>query len=234
MKIKLMSFNTQHCKNYLEQKIDFDIMAKTVLSLGADFVGLNEMRGAGEDAEYTAQTETLAALTGMENYYFAKAIDVPDGGPYGNAFISKLAITEVENIPIPDPVVKKYDGYYESRCLLRAKLECGLTVLVVHMGLNPDERESAVKTVIENMPKEKCILMGDFNAEPDDCILDPIRALMRDTAELFDEEKKSFPSDKPRMKIDYIFATRDVKVLSADIPAAVASDHRPYIAEIEI
>ena len=57
---------------------------------------------------------------------------------------------------------------------------------------------------------------------------------MFDTAELFTENLLSCPSDIPTMKIDYIFTSHDLKVLSADIPADVVSDHRPYIAELEI
>ena len=44
----------------------------------------------------------------------------------------------------------------------------------------------------------------------------------------------SWPVDEPTMKIDYIFTSRDLNVLSADIPADVVSDHRPYVAEIEV
>ena len=82
--MRFMSFNTQHCRNYLTGEIDFDIMAKAILDCGADVIGLNEMRGEGPDAGYTAQMERLAALTGM-HYVFAPAIYVPRKGPYGNA-----------------------------------------------------------------------------------------------------------------------------------------------------
>ena len=75
--------------------------------------------------------------------------------------------------------------------------------------------------------------MGDFNVTPDNEILNPIREKMVDTAKLFDCEKKSWPSDKPRVKIDYIFVSPDIKIISADIPEIVASDHRYHIAEIE-
>jgi endonuclease/exonuclease/phosphatase family metal-dependent hydrolase len=34
------------------------------------------------------------------------------------------------------------------------------------------------------------------------------------------------------MKIDYVFVTPDLKVVAADIPAIVASDHRPHTAEL--
>jgi endonuclease/exonuclease/phosphatase family metal-dependent hydrolase len=107
-------------------------------------------------------------------------------------------------------------------------------VLVSHFGLNPDEQELAVRTVLENKAEQKCILMGDFNMQPQDPILQPIFAKMKDTAVCFTGEKFSFPSDAPNKKIDYIFVSRDVEVLAADIPDIVASDHRPHTAEIEI
>ena len=39
--MKVMSFNTQHCLNYLERKIDFQVMADAINRCGADIVGLN-------------------------------------------------------------------------------------------------------------------------------------------------------------------------------------------------
>jgi endonuclease/exonuclease/phosphatase family metal-dependent hydrolase len=76
--------------------------------------------------------------------------------------------------------------------------------------------------------------MGDFNVTPDNDLLKPIRERMRDTAEFFNEEKFSYPSDNPNRKIDYIFVSNDIEIVTADIPPIVASDHRPHIAEINI
>ncbi|MBQ1985276.1 MAG: endonuclease/exonuclease/phosphatase family protein [Clostridia bacterium] len=231
--MKIMTFNTQHCKNYLEQKIDFQIMADVIRNSGAEVIGLNEMRGKGEDPEYDRQMEILSELTGIEYYYFAKAIDVPNMGPYGNGLLSKCPIISAETVPIPDPVPQEGFRNYETRCVLKVKLENGLTVLVTHFGLNPDEQENAVETILGILEDEKCVLMGDFNVEPDSEILRPIRACMKDTAEKFDREKLSFPSDSPEIKIDYIFATPDIEIITADIPEIVASDHRPHTAEID-
>ena len=232
--MKIMSFNTQHCLNFLEQKIDYDIMAKAILDVGADIVGLNEMFDGGENAKYTYQTKELSNLTGIENYYFAKAIDDWDG-PYGNGFLSKIPFKSVETIKIPDPNPKRVEGgYYETRCLLKAELQNGLLVLVTHFGLCIDEQENAVKTILEHVRDEKCILMGDFNVTPDNELLAPIKAKMKDTSTGFCENKLSFPSDNPRIKIDYIFVSPDIEVVNADIPKIIASDHRPHIAEVKI
>ena len=232
--MKVMSFNTQHCMNYVTKEIDYQIMADAILQCGADIVGLQEMRYEDPESNFTRQTEKLAELVGMEHFYFAKAVNIwDDDGWFGNGFISRIPIVEAQTIPIPDPVEKSGDQLYETRCILKAKLENGFTVLCTHFGLNDDEQINAVKTVLESLENEKCILMGDFNVRPENDVLLPIRACMKDTAELFSEELLSFPSDKPNRKIDYIFVSEDVKVLEADIPAIVAADHRPHTAVIE-
>jgi endonuclease/exonuclease/phosphatase family metal-dependent hydrolase len=231
--MKIMSFNTQHCANYVTKRIDYPIMAKAIKTCFADIVGLNEMRDKGEREDFDAQTAELARLTGLEHYYFAKAIEWRGSNPYGNGLLSRYPIISAETIMVPDPAEKKYSGHYETRCLLKARLECGITVLVIHFGLNPDEQKNAVDTVLEHLEEEKCVLMGDFNVTPDNDILAPIRARMKDTADAFGGQLLSFPSDEPTMKIDYIFVSPDIEVREADIPAIVASDHRPHTAEIE-
>lgn len=236
MNITLMSYNTQHCLNYVSRQIDFDIMADTIKKCGADIIGLQEMFDLGETEEFTAQTAVLAEKLGFY-HYFAEATKLEKGKyPYGNGLISRYPILSAETVIIPDPAVRTGKRYYETRCVLKAKIDVagGLDVLVTHFGLNPDEQENAVNTVIANLPEEKCVLMGDFNVRPENEQLAPIRERLYDTAELFDSPKGSWPSDEPRGKIDYIFTTRDLKVNSADVPAIVSSDHRPHLATIEL
>ncbi len=240
--MKIMSFNTQHCLNYVTQEIDYPKMAEAIKECGADIVGLNEMHGEGVHFEYVDQTKILSELTGIENYYFSKATDIYDDdtgeleGPFGNSLLSKYPILSVETIPIPDPENPSGDDLYETRGLLKAKLSNGYTVMVTHFGLNHDEHLNAVKVITDNLENEKCILMGDFNVEPSNSVIDPIREKMVDLAELFCPDKLSFPSIDPYKKIDYIFVSPDLKdnVVSADIPDIVAADHRPHICEINI
>ena len=235
MKIKLMSYNTQHCLNYVTRKIDFDIMADTIKRCEADIIGFQEMRDQSRDPAYEAQTKIIAEKLGYRYYYFAEAIRFGGANPYGNALISRYPILSAETIRIPDPDPKKYDGYYETRCLLKATIDVGsdLHVLVSHFGLNPDEQENAVETVVSHIPEDRCVLMGDFNMEPDNPILQPIMQKLCDTAQYFSSPKLSFPSDSPRKKIDYIFVSKDVNVSCADIPEIVSSDHRPHVVTIE-
>lgn len=226
--MKIMTFNTQHCLDYKAGVVDYELMARTIRDEGAELVALNEMFNGGIFCE---QTRELSALTGLKHHYFAQAI-IDRDGPYGNGLLSSVPFKSVETIIIPDPSPKREGGWYETRCLLKARLENGLLVLVTHFGLEPDEQRNAVKAVLEHIEPTMCVLMGDFNITPDNALLDKIREKMVDT--LHGTDLKSWPSDEPRLKIDYIFTTPDIKVIRADIPPIVASDHRPHIAEIQL
>lgn len=238
MQIKLMTFNIQHCNNYKTGEIDFSLFVGALSAFGADIVGLNEVRGKGASEDYADQTAILAEGAGYPYHYFAKAIDFGGVNPYGNAILSRYPIISADTIPIPDPIPHGYNGYYETRCAARAVVDVGdgegLTVLAAHFGLNPDERENARDTILANLEPKRCVAMGDFNSTPDDPIIAPIFRQMTDAATAFDGEKLSFPSDKPEMKIDYVFVTPDIKVVEADVPAAVISDHRPHTATLEL
>ncbi|MBQ2324900.1 MAG: endonuclease/exonuclease/phosphatase family protein [Clostridia bacterium] len=235
MKLNIVSFNTQHCMNYVTRQIDYEGVAKLIKELDADIVGLNEMRGEGDLPGYEAQMEKLAELTGY-HYFFAPAIMMGGTSPYGNGLLSRYPIKQAEKIMIPDPTEKTGKSYYETRCIIKAVIDVaeGLTVIVSHFGLNDDERFNAVNTLLPALEDKKCVFMGDLNTTPEDPVLDGIRARMLDTAEVIGEDKLSFPSDKPVEKIDYIFTSRDIEVTYADIPEKIVSDHRPYIVKVNI
>ena len=169
--MKIMTFNTQHCLNYTTQEIDFSVMAEAIKICDPDIVGLNEMRGLGEEKGFEEQVEILASLTGFKYYYFGEAIKVRGNNPYGNGILSKYPFKSIEKIMIPDPQIKTGERHYETRCIVKAFLDNGVSVLVSHFGLNRDEQKNAVKTVLENLETEKCILMGDFNLRPESEIL---------------------------------------------------------------
>ncbi len=231
--MRIMSFNTLFCTNYFTKEIDFNAMAEVIKKCNPHIVGLNEMYGKSCMEEYDSQTEKLSALSGLPYFEFAEACTLEEG-TFGNGFLSKMPYISAEVIPVPEEEIKTGDQLYESRCLLKMRYDDGLTVLVIHFGLNKDEHIHAVNTVLENLEDEKCILMGDFNVTPDKEVLKPIQERMTDTADFIQMPCLTFPSDNPFKKIDYIFVSKDIKVISADIPYIAVSDHLPCIAEIEI
>lgn len=227
MTIKFMSYNVLHFKNVNTDEIDYDAYANYIKESGADIVGLNEI--------YSGQEKELAQRLGFYSYFAYGYLE--DSRPFGNGIVSRYLLTDCETIVIPDPEVKKYDGYYEPRCVLACKVQTGegaLNVNITHFGLNPDEQENAVETLAGLIHQKNYILAGDLNVKPDNGILKIFKEALCDSEMYFDGEKFSFPSDEPNRKIDYIFAGAGVKIISSDIPAVVISDHRPITAQIEI
>ncbi|MBQ6119066.1 MAG: endonuclease/exonuclease/phosphatase family protein [Clostridia bacterium] len=236
MVIKAVTFNIQHCAVFPTGKIDFDAFAEKILSFDADIIGLNEVRGAGVREDYQAQAEILAKKTGYQ-YYFAKATDVDGANPYGNAVLTRLPVKSFETVPIPDPDPHGYDGYYETRCLLKMTLaNPAVTCFITHFGLNPDEQENALRTVLDNLGDGNTVLMGDLNVTPDSPVLARLREHMADAATAAEPGAAllSFPSDKPDRKIDYIFTKGNVTVRSCRNVSGVLSDHLPLEAVMEI
>lgn len=232
--MKIMTFNIQHCQSFLTKEIDYELFGRVLRERDADVVGINEIYSGGEESRYGNQVARLAELGGFGYSFFAKAILVKGISPYGNALLSKVPIVEAEVIPVPDPEERRGTAHYESRCLLKARLENGLWVMVLHMGLNPEEQERALRTVLSNLEEKNCVLMGDFNVKPDHPLIAALGEKLTDASCRFSVPLLSFPSDKPDRKIDYIFATPDVEILSADIPDIIASDHRPHTAQIQL
>lgn len=238
--MRIMTYNIQHGRDHHTPDRDNILLsqiADVIRELDPVFCTLNEVRNEGKLPDYTNQAKAIGDALGW-HHYFAEAIRFDGDNPYGNAIVSKYPIVEAETILIPDPAVKKYDGYYETRCVLKAVLDMEgkpFTVFTAHFGLNPDEAENAVNTVLTEV--RKCntpfCLQGDFNLQPDSPLLRPIFEELVDTACAGFGPMFTFSSDDPFEKIDYIFVSKDVNVLSADAPVVIASDHTPFIADID-
>lgn len=243
--LRVMTYNIQHGHVHLSAKpgdeIDLTKVGDVIRKVGADIIGLNEVRGngGGSNKGYTAQAEFLANYLGF-HCYFGRAICF-GGGPYGNAILSRWPIVEAKVIRIPDPVDPKVcKGYFEPRCIVRCEVEVpfgsNLAVYSTHFGLNPEEAEHAVTTAVTVLMDEHLphVLMGDFNLTPDSPMLAPLYRTMNATDELIPEgERMTFPSHAPECKIDYIFTSRNIKPVCAKAEQVVASDHCPVWADLE-
>ena len=235
MELRIVTYNVQHCLNYHGGEIDYDAVADTIKRMDPDVIGLNEIRGVGAGEGYDNQTARLADRANYPYCYFARAIDFADG-PYGNAILSRYPIISAQTVLIPDPEVHAYKGYYETRCVLKATLDVpgGLQVCVSHFGLNLDEKENAVRTALSLAEDSRFLLMGDFNATPEDPVLAPLKARLQETEAMLSGPRETYPSDAPRAKIDYIFASPDVDILSAEVLPFETSDHRPLMTHIRL
>ncbi|MBO4884449.1 MAG: endonuclease/exonuclease/phosphatase family protein [Clostridia bacterium] len=233
MKITAMTYNICSGHNLArEQNIEF--AAEVIRSVQPDLCGVNEVRAFTADAPYD-QADALGRLTGFYPV-FGKSIDVA-GGAYGNAFLTRHPLISREVTDIPDRFVEG-ERRVEHRTLLRCVLRLNgapVTVLQTHFGLTDAEKRSAVETAVSLVrgdPDAPLIFMGDLNMEPGDPILAPLLDALHDTAGRSDDVK-TFPSDQPTVKIDYILHSRQFRTLSLRSMDTQNSDHRPLIAELE-
>ena len=243
MELRVMTYNILHGMDYplwrTEKRavIDLSKTAEVIRGVGADICGLNEVRGAGLTAEYTAQADAIGGYLGF-HHVFGRSIYVGGTEPYGNGLVSRYPIASSEVIPIPDPIVdgRVPDGV-ESRSVLRCTFDFAggkhLTVLATHFGLSLPERENAAALCRKLLETEEnpTILLGDFNSTPDEGILWRLR---RDYRSVGDFRKCTFPTDKPNIRIDYIFLNDRVALRRHGIGPTSASYLLPVWADVQI
>ena len=125
------------------------------------------------------------------------------------------------------------DAYYETRSMINAKINIDdkqYNVFVSHFGLAKTEQINAINTLKENINGlDSVIFMGDLNMEPNNDNIKEISKLLN----TYNTVKKSFPSNDPKIRIDYIFLSRDIKCLKSEVLDVVFSDHLPVVAIIE-
>ena len=236
MKLKVMTYNIFSGRT-LDGSYDLEGKIETIREVNPDILGLNEVHLNTRHSNFTSQTDTLGDALDMPHRFFARAID-HNGGQYGIALLSRYPILSCECVPIPD----SYDeqgNHPESRVHICATIDVNgktIQVLTSHYGLSQAEQEHAVAETLRlkdaSLPT---IFMGDLNAQDTDAVMAPLFANFQDAAcSLTGPDKLTFRSDKPTIRIDYIFHTPEFMVENVKVLPSTASDHRPVFAELEV
>lgn len=238
MEFKVMTFNIQHGRNHnlAGDNIELQLIADTAKTEAPDIIGFNEVRKGIDDIKtpkYANQPEILASK--LNGYCrFAKAIEPKHDHCYGNAVFSKAPFESFEVIDIPNPTERIEGYYYESRNVTKSVIGIDgelVTVLTSHFGLAPNEQENAVKTVLSlvSQVNTPLIFMGDLNMTPDNPLIGQLSKYFIDAHKIICKDEPTFPSDSPKIRIDYIFY-KGLKLLDAETVHKVSSDHFPITA----
>lgn len=235
MKIKLMTFNVMHFENIKTKLIEYDKIIKLIKDNDIDIIGLNEVFGKGYDKNISMDQASYIANKLGYYCYFGKATYI-NFHKYGNAIISKYPLIDPQTYIIPTPFIKKGNKLYEKRCIIKTKIDIDglLNVCICHFGLNEDEQIRALTKLYSLIDNNRFVMMGDFNIEPNNIILEPLRQTLTDTSSISKEELRTFPSMNPNRKIDYIWVSKDVNPLASYTVDDIISDHKPIITEIEL
>ena len=163
---------------------------------------------------------------------------------FGNAILSKYKIVESKIHEL---------SHEKRRVAVQADIQIGNNILhafSVHLQHNHLEQADQQISGIQNkqadnlfrlLPREKVIVMGDFNALSESYPVKKIKDVLRDadngnglTWSVYPEGCSICLVQKIQYKLDYIFTSKDLKTSSFEVGDSRGSDHLPISAIIEI
>lgn len=248
MKLVLGTYNIQHCgdnsiRTGEDLPVNMENTASMLNEMNCDIFGLNEVYEKGPGEEFCSQAKKLSELTDREHFVYGQGKEFEWGDIIGNAVFSRFPIVETELIPVPAPAEEERrpgeNDWYEDRVIVKATVDVGrkITFFSTHFGLNRQEKERMVAKLAELLDAEEypCVLCGDFNERPHSEVLKPIYDRMKSAADVMGAtDVLTWASFAPQVTIDYIFVSKEFKVLSYQVPERIVSDHRPVRAEAEL
>ena len=243
-RIKVMSWNVlykEKADNILSliKKFDPDILC-------CQEITINSHINSGRDIP-----QELGNIIG--NYTYRQTLPDLYGHPtsMGNAIFSKFPIVK-DRWAFVRRAGSSINILSQDRIYLEVNLKINNQLLIVgttHLSFIPwfiesparnKEADRLIQEISSN--KNKFILAGDLNSTPSS---NTIKKLEKRLKSAGPEHTENSFSTKPfalagfevwglDWRLDYVFTTRDIKVISSKIVKTKYSDHLPIIAEIEI
>lgn len=242
--LRVLSYNIRIGRG-MDNVADLKRTAEVIRRLNPDLVALQEVDMKTNRSSGVDQAAELGKLTGMQAF-FCKALDLP-GGQYGEAVLSRLPVEDTTCYPLPNSKDRESRSALEVRVRLsgegtgtdgpRCRTICFIGTHLDHLK-DPTDRirqTAALAHLATPGDAVPVILAGDFNDQPGTAALVSLGGNWLDTT--MADPRPTFPSDKPDIRIDYVFA-RPVnrwRLISASvIEEPIASDHRPVLAVLEL
>ena len=247
--MRVVTWNIRHALGN-DGYVDLERIVAVISECEPDIVGLQEVDRLWSRSAWADQTAWLANSLGMSGVFGANLFP-SEGGEYGTAILSRWPFTESANHPLPSR------SGLESRGRLVAQIHGpdGQRVQVecthLHWGghqrpvLGVIERhDQATALVGAERPAElPIVLLGDFNAQPEDRELEPLREAFTDAWAAIHPSEPGFtipshPTEPPDRRIDYLWLSAGIRCLGIEVVdtavSRMASDHYPVIADLEL
>lgn len=198
-----------------------------------DVVLLQEVDDGRRGSGNQRQAELLGRMTDMSWVYGGNQ-QRPDGGPIGNAILSKYPVVEWENIALPRA------GGKQSRGLLHAVLDVKGTEISFYSthfdhksaGARLAQARAAVAQFAKD-PRPK-IMGGDLNSRPGSPPLSVLRSSgLGDAWAVGTGSGFSAPARRPRFRIDFLLHDGWFRPLQTVVLSSAVSDHRAVWTRIE-
>lgn len=226
--IKVASYNIRRALGMNDKK-DLQAVYRVIREIEPDIIALQEVEM--QPGKLTKrQAHELAALLQMDYVY--QPVHRLTFGSVGNAVLSRYPILNHTKHILPDS--------RDERGCLQANIKLNDTTVNIfnmHLGLNQVSRYRHLKYIILPLIQATAspsILLGDLNATPRMREIHMLSGFLHDTF-LHNSGLigNTFPSDTPRVRIDYIFINHHCECLGFRIIKAAASDHLPVTAIVK-
>lgn len=228
--LRILSYNTRHGLG-MDGTLDLERIGRLIDGVAPHLVALQEIDRLVERTGFVDQANEYGDLTGMASL-FGDFMEF-QGGHYGMALLSRLAIVSSTNHRLPDGA--------EPRTALTATVQLpntGREVVFsgIHFYSTEEERLAQATSLRDVLAEEDdiVILAGDFNSLPGSTVMEFLEADWAITQK--EGLSFTFPADEPAREIDFIlvrpkdgFRILEHRVLDED----VASDHRPIFLVLE-
>ncbi len=235
-----MTYNIHHGVG-TDKRLDLSRISEVIRKSDADIIALNEVdKDFSRRSGYEDQITLLADELNM-NKAFAPSVSIKTNGSsvkqYGNALLSRYPIIRQEVFHF-----NFVAGLVEGRSLLHATVEVNnkpIKIYVTHLSINPylhNLQTNYIKQAIHNQ-SDPFILMGDWNMRPGSRSWKKMHHTYKDVwYQVHHKGGYTYPSHRPRIRLDYIFVNRRMEVVDAEVMNDIpqASDHLPLRAQLRI
>ncbi len=239
-RLRLLSFNiqtgidTSHLRHYVtrswqhvlptrRRQRNLDKIADFVKNF--DIVGLQEVDGGGMRSNNIVQTEYLARNAGFKYWYNQINRRVGRLALHSNGLLSRMKPSEIMDLKLPGipgrgVLLVRFGDSAQSLHICIAHLALGRRARLKQIGF--------VSRLVGDLPS--LILMGDLNFESNSPEMDALISQTRLAYPI--SELKTFPSWRPRRRLDHILATPELSIQNIRVPRFACSDHLPVAMEI--
>lgn len=241
--IKLLSLNIEYCasitKGYWQYVTSLwkyiiphsfnaiNRISKVINYSNADLCTFMEIDGGSFRTMNGNYLKKLTNKTTLKKYQFFPVRHLFKLTNQGNGILTRYDITSTDNIRL------KTNG--ENRCLSASRIDFNgrkINVLTTQLALGRISRVQEILQIAEYIKnlKEPIILTGDLNTSNES----ELEIILESGLKRL-ETTKTFPSWKPKRRIDYVFYSKEFEVVNYYvIDDLKISDHLPILAELRL
>ncbi len=234
-RVRVLSYNIHHAEG-VDKVLDLERIARVITSAQPDLVALQEVDRRATRSTSVDQPAELGRLTGLRAVF---GPNIPlQGGDYGNAVLSRWPIVRSANHRLPNLDAGEQRGVLEVH-LEAPGTRTAVVLWATHFDhrANDGERRASAQAIEARLLQQRdaaALLVGDLNDVPASPTLTLLGAMWtRSNTDML----PTIPVGRPARQIDYVLyrpAHRWRVIDTRVLDEAVASDHRPLLAVLEL